>query len=178
MKPRIKGFTLWFTGLPSSGKTTLSDALAQELRQRGHEVQCLDGDFVRKELSRDLGFSPEDRKKNIERVAAKAAEFNQSGAVAIVSLISPYRSARDSARRGIERFIEVFVDCPLEVCEKRDVKGMYRLAREGRLKDFTGVSAPYEPPVVPEIALRTDKLSVKECTQRVLDLLEKKGWLG
>jgi adenylyl-sulfate kinase len=168
-----KGCVLWFTGLPCSGKTTLSDAVEKVLSGGGYPVEHLDGDTVRQDLSRDLGYSPEDRAKNVERVAFLAARLAHNGILTLVSLISPSRAGRDKARRQIGCFVEIHVDCPLAVCEKRDVKGMYRLARQGKIRDFTGVSAPYEVPPAPELRLDTERLGVDACVEKVLDFLER-----
>lgn len=175
--PAHAGFTLWFTGLPCSGKTTLSDAVEKQLRASGHRVEHLDGDVVRKNLSKDLGFSKEDRAANIDRVAFVASLLTRNGVATLVSFVSPYRQMRDAARGVIRPFIEVYVRCPLEVCEKRDVKGMYRLAREGKIPAFTGVSDPYEEPLNPEMVLDTDKMPLDECVQRVWSCVESRGLL-
>lgn len=170
-----KGFTLWFTGLPCSGKTSLSDAVEKELRSAGRRVEHLDGDVVRRGLSKGLGFSKEDRRINLERVAFVASLLARNGVATLVSFVSPYRSMRDDARAKIENFIEVYVRCPLEVCESRDVKGMYKKARNGEIAEFTGVSDPYEEPLKPEIAVDTDRMELGECRERVLGYLEKRG---
>ena len=169
------GFTLWFTGLPCSGKTTVADLVAEELRKRGHRVERLDGDVVRKGLTRDLGFSKEDRDKNIERVTFVAKLLSRNGVATIVSFVSPYREAREKARKETTNFVEVYVKCPVEVCEQRDVKGMYKKARRGEIKDFTGVQDPYEEPLNPEIVLETDKETPEESAAKVL---RKLGQLG
>src|SRR3989338_3766570 len=134
------GFTLWFTGLPCSGKTTISDAIGKKLKDAGLKVERLDGDIVRKSLTRDLGFSKEDRDKNIERVTFVAKLLSRNEVGVIASFISPYQETRDIIRRETTNFIEVFIHAPLEVCEERDVKGMYKLAREGKIENFTGIS--------------------------------------
>lgn len=172
-----KGFTVWFTGLPCSGKTSLAEALEAELKSRGEAVERLDGDVVRQGLSKDLGFSKEDRRKNLERVTYVAQLLSRNGVAAIVAFVSPYRSMRDAARGAIERFAEVYVRCPLEVCEKRDVKGMYKKARSGEIADFTGVSDPYEPPSSAEITVDTDREDVAACVSRVVAHLESLGWI-
>src|SRR3989338_2967205 len=175
--PDSKGFTLWFTGLPCSGKTTLSDRVEKELRAIGHSTEHLDGDVIRKELSKGLGFSKEDRDTNIERAAFVAALLTQNGVAVVVSYVSPYRRMRDNARKKIGAFIEVYVHCPIEVCEKRDVKGMYARARKGEIKDFTGVQDPYEEPTAPEIRVDTDTMDVPACVAVILGHLETRGYL-
>ena len=147
------GICVWFTGLPCAGKSTLAAELAQYLQRRGMEVVVFDGDAVRTNLSADLGFSREHRHANALRVAAAAREVVERGAMAVCALVSPYRESRTQAREviGLERFLEVFVDTPIEVCEARDVKGMYRRARAGKLEHFTGVSDPYEAPLDPDV---------------------------
>ena len=168
-----KGFTLWFTGLPCSGKTTLSGAVEKTLRTLAYPVEHFDGDSVRKDLSKDLGYSPEDREKNASRVAFVAARLTQNGVITLVSLISPSRASRQNARQQVGRFVEIYLDCPLATCERRDVKGMYRLARQGKIKDFTGVSAPYEPPLTPELRLDTETLTVDACAEEIMDYLQR-----
>jgi adenylylsulfate kinase len=151
-----EGFTLWFTGLSGAGKSTLAELVEQRLREAGRRVELLDGDEIRKNLSQGLGFSKADRDANILRIAFVARLLSRNGVVAITAAISPYRAIRDQARAEILRFVEVFVDCPLEVCEQRDVKGLYKKARSGEIKQFTGISDPYEPPENPEIHLHTE----------------------
>ncbi len=166
------GFTLWFTGLSGAGKSTLSLAVAQALRARGRRVERLDGDEVRQRLSRGLGFSKADRDENVRRIGFVARLLSRNGAVAIAAAISPYREVRDELRREHEaRFVEVFVDCPLEVLIERDPKGLYARALTGQLPNFSGVSDPYEPPLAPEITVRTDR----ETVERSCDIIV--GWL-
>jgi adenylyl-sulfate kinase len=172
-----QGCCIWFTGLPCSGKTTIADLVADELRRRGLRVERLDGDVVRQSLTRDLGFSKEDRDKNIERVTFVAKLLSRNGVAVLVAFVSPYRVARDNARRECTNFVEVFVDTPLEVCEERDVKGMFRKARAGQIKDFTGVDDPYEPPLKPEIVLRTVEASETQCRDIVIHKLEQLGYI-
>lgn len=162
--------TVWLTGLSGSGKSALSLALETRLVAAGRACYVLDGDHVRRGLNRDLGFSPHDRTENIRRVAEVARLFNEAGLISIVSLISPMIADRETARRiiGAEQFIEVFVDCPLATCEARDTKGLYRQARAGKIPDFTGVSAPYEPPVSPALALDSATLSIEAATDALL----------
>jgi adenylyl-sulfate kinase len=170
-----KGCCVWFTGLPCSGKTTVADLVADELKKRGLRVERLDGDIVRQSLTRDLGFSKEDRDKNIERVTFVAKLLSRNDVVVLVSFVSPYRKARDHARKECTNFVEVFVDTPIEECEKRDVKGMYAKARTGQIKDFTGVDDPYEPPLKPELVLKTAEATEEQCRDQVLETLEKLG---
>lgn len=172
-----KGFTLWFTGLPCAGKTSLASALFKIFKSAGCHSEHLDGDVLRKSLSKDLGFSKKDRKSHVLRVATVAALLSQNGIITLVSLISPHRITRRKARRMIRNFIEVYVQCPIEVCEKRDVKGHYRLARAGRLKHFTGISDPYERPTAPEIIVRTDQAALEASVRQVMDYLERFGWI-
>ena len=165
------GFALWLTGLPSAGKSTLAAMLADELRRGGRSVEVLDGDEVRQRLTRDLGFSKEDRDENIRRISYVANLLSRNGVVAIVAAISPYQAVRDEARREIGSFVEVYVKCDVEVCAARDVKGMYQKAFKGEIQNFTGVSDPYEPPVAPEVVVETDLESVAESASRVLSAL-------
>lgn len=175
-----KGVVVWFTGLPGSGKSTLANEVAHMLHQMGHLAYVLDGDNIRHGLNSDLGFSPEDREENIRRIGEVANLFADAGVIAITAFISPYRRDRERARKliGEGRFIEVYVNCPLEVCERRDPKGMYAKARRGEIPDFTGISAPYEPPDDPEVELRTDLMGVEECARVVVEYLREKGILG
>jgi adenylylsulfate kinase len=173
-----EGFVVWFTGLPSSGKTTLARSLEGALRSRGHRVEVLDGDEIRARLSRGLGFSKEDRDENIRRIAYVARLLAGQGVAAITAAISPYREVRDEARREIRRFVEVFVRCPLEVCIARDVKGLYRRALAGEIQDFTGISAPYEEPVRPELVVDTEGEGPEVGLSRVLRTLKSMGCLS
>jgi adenylylsulfate kinase len=161
--------TMWLTGLPGAGKSTVAQALFQRLRARGQPCAVLDGDVMRRGLSADLGFSPADRRENIRRVAEVARLFNQAGVGVIVALITPLASDRALARDivGPARFVEVFIDAPLALCESRDPKGLYRRARGGSLPNFTGVAAPYEAPTLPDVHLRTGELSLSECIMRL-----------
>ncbi len=174
----VEGVTVWFTGLPSSGKSTLAAALGEELRARGRRVEVLDGDEVRTVLTRGLGFSREDRDENIRRIAWVAKVLTRHGVVAVTAAISPYRQAREAARREIGRFVEVYVDCPLDVCVARDVKGLYARALRGEIEHFTGVSDPYEPPVDPEVVVPTDRETPEESVGRIIAHLEARGWLA
>ena len=176
-----KGVTLWMTGLSGSGKSTVAVALEQVLLQRGKHAYRLDGDNVRHGLNKNLGFSADDRAENIRRIGEVAKLFVDAGVVAITSFISPYRADRDLARALHEAadmpFLEVYVDAPLEVAELRDPKGLYKKARAGEIKGFTGIDDPYEAPANPELHLRTDQLSVEQSVQQLLDLLEQRGLL-
>ena len=173
-----KGFTLWFTGLSGSGKSALANAVAEDLKKRGMKVERLDGDIVRKSLTKDLGFTEEDRNRNIERVTFVAKLLTRNGVAVLASFISPYNKIRAYSREEIGDYILVYVKCSLDVCEQRDPKGMYKKAREGIIKDFTGINAPYEEPENPEMIVNTDKENVEESAQKVLTLLEQKGILS
>jgi adenylyl-sulfate kinase len=161
------GFTIWLTGLPCSGKSTIARTLARRLLRRGRRVEVLDGDLVRQSLSYGLGFSREDRDRNILRVAFVANLLARNDVIVIVAVVSPYREARAEARRTTHGFFEVHVDCPLGECERRDVKGMYKKARAGELRGFTGVDDPYEVPLEPELSLLTNLQSSDESAARV-----------
>ena len=170
-----KGFTLWFTGLSGAGKTTISQIVERELRDRGSRVEVLDGDVVRENLSKGLGFSKEDRDTNIRRIAFVADLLSRNGVPVITAAISPYREIRDEARELMgDRFIEVFVKASVEVCAERDVKGLYEKAFRGEIKEFTGVSDPYEPPLNAELTLDTEHDSAEEDAATVLSLLEER----
>ena len=171
-----KGITVWFTGLSGAGKTTVAKEIERKLQDRDLYVQRLDGDIVREHLTKDLGFTKEDRNKNIKRNTFVAGLLTQNDIVTLCSFISPYRKTRQYAKDEITKkggFIEVFVNAPLEVCEKRDVKGLYKQAREGKIDNFTGISDPYQEPENPDIELRTDKESVKESAEKVINYLEE-----
>jgi bifunctional enzyme CysN/CysC len=177
---RQKPVTLWFTGLSSSGKSTIALNLEKRLIDEGHPAYVLDGDNIRVGLNRDLGFSASDRTENIRRISEVAALFNESGMIVLTAFISPYREDRSSAREivGEEHFVEIFVDAPVEVCEARDPKGLYRRARSGEIAEFTGISAPYEAPDTPQIHLETARQSVEECVELILRYLKEKGFLA
>jgi adenylyl-sulfate kinase len=163
-----RGFTVWFTGLSCSGKTTVSQGVAEELLRRGLKVEVLDGDVVRTNLSKGLGFNKEDRDTNIKRIGFVCKLLTRNGVVAIGAAISPYREIRDFNRREIGDFIEVYCKCPLEVCIERDVKGLYKKALAGEIPNYTGVSDPYEEPLKPEVVLETDKETVEESVGKVI----------
>ncbi len=173
-----RGFTLWFTGLSGAGKTTISEIVEKELRQRFGRVEVLDGDIVRTNLSKGLGFSREDRDTNILRIGFVAELLTRNGVAVIVSAISPYKEVRDQVRRNIgEDFLEVYVDAPIEVCAERDVKGLYKRAFAGEIEQFTGVSDPYEPPAAPDLHLKTDEETPEESARKVIEKLEYFGYL-
>lgn len=168
-----KGFVLWFTGLPCSGKTTVADGVAKRLSQMRLKVERLDGDIVRQGLTKDLGFSKEDRDKNIERVTFVAKLLSRNGVATLVSFVSPYRAKREEAREETTNFVEVYVKCPAEECIRRDAKGMYKKALKGEIKYFTGVDDPYEEPLNPEIVLETNKETPEESIENVIKGLER-----
>jgi len=172
-----RGATVWLTGLSGSGKSTIADILSEMLHERGVLTSILDGDNIRHGLNSDLGFSPQDRKENIRRIAEVAKLFSSFGVVNILAFISPYREDRDFARSIQEEddFVEVYVEVPLEVAEQRDPKGLYKKARSGEIPSFTGISAPYEEPLSPELVLKTHEFSAEECSEQVLNILEGKG---
>ena len=176
-----RGATIWMTGLSASGKSTIAVALEQVLVQRGHAAYRLDGDNIRMGLNKNLGFSAEDRAENIRRIGEVAKLFADAGVITLTSFISPYRADRDNVRKLHEAaklpFIEVFVDCDINVAEQRDPKGLYKKARAGEIKGFTGIDDPYEAPTSPELHLKTHELSVEESVQTLLDLLEDEGLL-
>ena len=172
-----KGFILWFTGLSGSGKTTITKALEPELKARGCKVEILDGDVVRTNLSKGLGFSQEDRDTNIRRIGFVAHLLSRNGVATMTAAISPYRAIRDEIRAMEPNFVEVYVTAPLEVREGRDVKGLYAKARAGEIKGFTGIDDPYEEPVNPEIICYTERESVEESVKKVLTKLEQLGYI-
>ena len=176
---RQKGATIWFTGLSGSGKSTISAALERALFKLGKLSYRLDGDNVRLGINKNLGFSEADRKENIRRIGEVAKLFGDAGTISLSSFISPYAADRDEVRRLHEaadlRFVEVFVDCPLSEAERRDPKGLYKRARAGEIRNFTGIDDPYEEPVRPEIHLRTDRLTVEEEVSEIIDYLERNG---
>lgn len=168
-----QGLTVWFTGLSGAGKTTICKSVHAELLARGHRVEMLDADVVRKLLWPDLGFSKVDRDENIRRIGFLARLLTRNGIIALVAAISPYRAARDEVRNKIRHFLEVHVDAPLHVCEERDPKGLYRRARSGDLQGFTGVDDPYEAPLAPEIRCATDRDTVNTCRDQVVSAVLK-----
>ncbi|MBV9713489.1 MAG: adenylyl-sulfate kinase [Ktedonobacteraceae bacterium] len=171
------GFTIWFTGLSGSGKSTLSEIIEQRLQAHGHKVEIMDGDIVRTHLSKGLGFSREDRDTNIKRIAFVCNLLSRNGVICISAAIAPYREAREWAREHIGNFVEIYVKCPLDVCRARDVKGLYKLVDEGKIKNFTGVDDPYEEPEHPDLVVETDKETVEESIGRIFAKLEELGYL-
>ena len=162
---------IWLTGLSSAGKSTIGKELLWRLQTSGHEAELLDGEMLRQGMCKDLSFSEADRNENVRRIGFVAELLVKHGIIAIVAVISPYRAARDGIRRLIEPFIEVYVNASIEICETRDVKGLYRQVRLGQLRGFTGIDDPYEPPLAPEVECRTDSESIEECVQKILDKL-------
>ncbi len=173
-----RGVTVWFTGLSGSGKTTISRGVEDILRGRGYRVEPLDGDVVRQNLTKGLGFSKADRDENIRRIGFVAHLLSRNGVIVLVSAISPYREIRDENRARIGEFVEVYVNAPLEVCEQRDTKGLYAKARAGAIKGFTGIDDPYEPPPAPELECHTDIESVEESVAKVVRVLEQRGYVA
>jgi adenylylsulfate kinase len=172
-----RGFTVWLTGLSGAGKSTIAEVLVEELRGRGLKVELLDGDVVRTNLSKGLGFSKEDRDTNILRIGFVAQLLTRNGVAAIVSAISPYREARAECRQMIGSFVEVHVYAPLEELVRRDAKGLYKKAMAGEIDNFTGVSDPYEPPENPELVVDTKRETVDQSVQKVLDVLRDRGYI-
>ena len=171
-----KGVVLWFTGLSGSGKSTLAGAVEERLFERGHLCLVLDGDNIRHGLNKNLGFSPEDREENIRRIGEVAKLCTDAGIIAMTAFISPYRADRDKARSLVEsgRFIEIYVEVPLDIAEQRDPKGLYKKARAGEIKEFTGISAPYEEPISPEIRINTGEMNLGESVYKVIEYLERR----
>ena len=174
-----KGATIWLTGLSGSGKSTIAVELEHALIENKHQAFILDGDNIRHGLNKNLGFSPEDRTENIRRIGEVAKLFTEANIITIAAFVSPYREDRDNVRKLLGRgeFVEIYVKCSLEVCETRDTKGLYKKARAGEVKDFTGISAPYEEPLNPELTIDSSKLSIEESTRTILDYLEAKGYV-
>jgi adenylylsulfate kinase len=172
-----RGVTVWFTGLSGAGKTTIRMAVEQQLRDRGLKVEVLDGDIVRENLTKGLGFSKADRDENIRRIGFVAHLLSRNEVIVLVSAISPYRATRDEVRQKIGDFVEVFVNAPLEICESRDVKGLYKKARAGEIKQFTGIDDPYEPPLNPEVECKTDQETLEESAAKVLAYLEQQDYV-
>jgi len=174
-----KGVTIWLTGLSGSGKSTIAVELEHALIENKHQAYILDGDNIRHGLNKNLGFSPEDRTENIRRIGEVAKLFTEANIITIAAFVSPYREDRDNVRKLLDHggFIEIYVKCSLEVCEARDTKGLYKKARKGEVKDFTGISAPYEEPLNPELTIDSSKLSVEESTRAILNYLEEKSYV-
>jgi len=172
-----RGVTIWLTGLPSAGKSTIAHRLTRRLEAEGRTVMVLDGDEVRERLNKGLGFSKEDRDENIRRISYVARLLTEVGSAVIVAAISPYRAARDEARGEIKRFVEVYVQCPVEECIRRDVKGLYRKALDGKIQHFTGVDDPYEPPQNPELVVETSVETVDTSVERIISRMRALGYL-
>lgn len=175
--PTTGGFTVWLTGLPGAGKSTLARLLAEELRRRGFPVETLDGDAVRQRLTKGLGFSREDREENVRRIAYVATLLCRVGGVAIVAVIAPYAASRAEARADIGNFVEVFVRCPLAICIQRDPKGLYARASRGEVASVTGISDPYEEPVRPEVIVDTDQESPEKSLEKILQHLQATNFI-
>jgi adenylylsulfate kinase len=171
------GVTVWFTGLSGAGKSTISQMLEKELRMQGYKVEVLDGDVIRQNLTKGLGFTKEDRNENIHRIGFVAELLTRNGVIVLVSAISPYWETRQKVRQEIGDFIEVYINAPLEVCEQRDVKGLYKQAREGKIKNFTGIDHPYEPPLQPEVECKTDVETATESLTKILVKLRDLGYI-
>jgi adenylyl-sulfate kinase len=170
-----KGFTLWFTGMSGAGKSTLAHHLLDRLRSAGARVELLDGDVVRTYLSKGLGFSKEDRDENIRRIGFVCELLSRNGVITIVAAISPYRAVRDEVRSRIENFVEIYMECPVEVLAERDVKGLYKKALAGEIANFTGISDPYEPPESPEVAVNSSQETPEQSVERIWAKLEHLG---
>jgi adenylylsulfate kinase len=172
-----QSFTVWFTGIPCCGKTTIADQVAIVLKKKDYTVERLDGDVVRQGLTSDLGFSKKDRDENIRRATFVAKMLTRNNVIVLATFVSPYREQRRNAREEIERFVEVYVRCPVEICMKRDVKGMYQKALGGKIKHFTGVDDPYEEPEHPELILNTDTETIEESVKKVLHTIKELGYI-
>jgi adenylylsulfate kinase len=172
-----QGVVVWFTGFSGAGKSTIAEALTEKLRFEGYQLEVLDGDEIRENLTKDLGFSKEDRDTNIRRIGFVAKLLARNGVIVLVPVISPYRAIREEMRANIDNFLEVFVNAPISVCEERDVKGLYKQVRAGKIKQFTGIDDPYEPPINPEVECRTDLEDVSESVTKILTQLKKQGYL-
>ncbi len=170
-------FVLWFTGLSGSGKSTIANAVEQELFKRGLKTYTLDGDNIRSGINKDLGFTPEDRQENLRRIAEVAKLFVDAGTITLAAFIAPMRNDRAMVKKimGEENFYEIFIDTPLEICEQRDPKGLYKKARAGEIKDFTGIDAPYEPPQNPDLYLKTAENTLESCVKKVITFVEQKS---
>lgn len=173
-----KGAAVWFTGFSGAGKSTIADALTQKLKSEGYRLEVLDGDEVREHLTKDLGFSKEDRDTNIRRIGFVAKLLARNEVIVLVPVISPYRAIREEMRANIGNFVEVFVNAPLSVCESRDVKGLYKKVRAGEIKQFTGIDDPYEPPTNPEVECRTDLEEISESVDKIFNRLLELGYIS
>lgn len=172
-----KGVTIWFTGLPCSGKSSIADAVAEKLRQRGLKAERLDADIIRKHLWRELGFSKEDRDENIRRATFLSKLLTRNGIIVLTSFVSPYTDLRNYARREIGDFVEIYVKCPVEVCIQRDTRGMYKKALAGEIQNFTGISDPYEEPLNPEVLIESHKESLEESMSKVMAKIRELGYI-
>ncbi len=172
-----RGVAVWFTGFSGAGKSTIATALTKELKSQGYGIEVLDGDEIRENLTKGLGFSKEDRDTNIRRIGFVAKLLARNGVIVLVPVISPYRSIREEMREQIGHFVEVFVNAPIEVCEKRDVKGLYKKVRAGEIKQFTGIDDPYEPPLNPEIECRTDLEELDESVAKIVNKLKELSYI-
>lgn len=173
-----QGVVVWFTGFSGAGKSTIADALTKKLKSEGYQLEVLDGDEVRENLTKDLGFSKEDRDTNIRRIGFVARLLARNGVIVLVPVISPYRAIREEMRASIDNFVEVFVNAPISVCEERDVKGLYKKVREGQIKQFTGISDPYEPPTNPEVECRTDLEELSESVDKIFNKIKESGYIS
>ena len=176
---RQKGVTIWLTGLSGSGKSTIAVEIEHALIENKHQAYILDGDNIRHGLNKNLGFSPEDRTENIRRIGEVAKLFTDANIITITAFISPYRQDRDNVRKLLKdgEFVEVYIKCPIDVCEQRDTKGLYKKARAGEVKEFTGISATYEEPLNPELTIDTSTMTVDESTRAIVQYLEQKGYV-
>ncbi len=175
---RQRGVAVWFTGFSGAGKSTIAEALTKKLQTEGYNLEVLDGDEIRENLTKDLGFSKEDRDTNIRRIGFVAKLLARNGIIVLVPVISPYRAIREEMRANIRNFVEVFVNAPLSVCEERDVKGLYKKVRAGQIKQFTGIDDPYEPPTNPEIECRTDLEELSESVDKIFTKLTELGYIA
>ncbi|MGD1921588.1 MAG: adenylyl-sulfate kinase [Pleurocapsa sp.] len=173
-----RGVAVWFTGFSGAGKSTIAAALTEKLKSEGYQLEVLDGDEIRENLTKDLGFSKEDRDTNIRRIGFVAKLLARNGVIVLVPVISPYRAIRDEMRANIDGFVEVFVNAPISVCEERDVKGLYKQVRAGKIKQFTGIDDPYEPPTNPEIECRTDLEELSESVDKIFNKLKELEYIS
>jgi len=172
-----KGVTVWFTGLPCCGKTTIAKKLYQILKKQGYRIEHLDGDIVREDLTSDLGFSKEDRDENLKRITFVAKLLTRNDVIVLATFVSPYKERREKSKKEIEDFLEIYVKCSVEECIRRDVKGMYKKALAGEIKHFTGVDDPYEEPTNPDILIETEKETIDESVQKVFNKIQKLGYI-
>jgi len=173
-----RGVAVWFTGFSGAGKSTIADALTEKLKSEGYQLEVLDGDEIRENLTKDLGFSKEDRDTNIRRIGFVAKLLARNGVIVLVPVISPYRAIREEMRANIDNFLEVFVNAPISVCEERDVKGLYKQVRAGNIKQFTGIDDPYEPPTNPEIECRTDLEELSQSVDKIFNKLKELEYIS